>query len=40
MAETVGFAVCVDFDEGFGHAVKAKGMKLIEGRMIEQDYLS
>ena len=40
MAEAVGFAAGVDFGEGLGHAMQAKGVKLIEGRMFEQDRLS
>ena len=40
MTKVVGFAFCPDFDEGFGHALKAESVKLIECRMIEQMRLS
>ena len=40
MAETVRIAACIEFGEGLGHAMKAKGVKLIEGWMIEHDGLS
>ena len=40
MAETVGFAAVGDFGEGLGHALQAEGVKLVEGRMFEQDRLS
>jgi hypothetical protein len=40
MTEFVGFALGLDFDEGLGHALKAKGVKLIEGWMTEQVLLS
>jgi hypothetical protein len=40
MAEARGFAGCFDVDEGLGHAVKAEGMELIEGRMSEQGLIS
>ena len=36
MAEPVGFAAGGDFGEGLGHAMKAEGVKLVEGRMFEQ----
>ena len=36
MAEAVGFVAGGDFGEGLGHAVQAKGVKLVEGRMVEQ----
>ncbi len=35
MAKTIGFTGGADFDKGLGHAVKAQGMELIEGRMFE-----
>jgi hypothetical protein len=37
MTKTICFAGGGDFDEGLGHAVKAKGMKLVESRVFEQD---
>ena len=40
MAETVGLTAGRDFDEGLGHAMKAKSVELIEGWMFEQVYLS
>jgi hypothetical protein len=40
MAEACGLAAGFDIDEGLGHAVKAKLMELIEGRMSEQDGIS
>ena len=39
MAEAVGFTG-VDLGEGLGHAVQAKSVELVEGRMFEQDRLS
>jgi hypothetical protein len=35
-----GFAFCLDFDEGLGHALKAESVELIERWMIEQMRLS
>ena len=40
MAETVGFTGVGDFDEGLGHAMQAKGVKLVQGRMFKQDRFS
>jgi hypothetical protein len=40
MAEVIGFALCVDFGEGLGHALEAESVKLIERWMIEQNRLS
>ena len=40
MGESFGFARGFDIDEGLGHAVKAKGVKLVEGRMFVQDRFS
>jgi hypothetical protein len=40
MAETFRFAVGVEFGEGLGHAVQAKGVEQVEGRMFEQDGFS
>ena len=40
MAKTVGLVGAGDFGEGLGHAMKAKGVELIEGRMFEQDRFS
>ena len=40
MAEAVGFPAGGDFDEGLGHAMQAKSVKLIEGGMFEQDRFS
>ena len=40
MGQRCGFSGCFDLTEGLGHAVKAKLMELIEGRMSEQDVIS
>ncbi len=40
MAEARGVAAGFDVGEGLGHAVKAEGVELIEGRMGEQDGIS
>ena len=40
MAKTVCLVGAGDFDEGLGHAVKAQGVELIEGRMFEQNRFS
>ena len=40
MAEVLRLALCIDFGEGLGHALKAEGVKLIERWMIEQNRLS
>ena len=40
MAEAFFFVACIEFAEGFGHAMQAKDVKLVEGRMIEQDGFS
>jgi hypothetical protein len=40
MAKTVRLVGAGDFHEGLCHAVKAQGMELIEGRMLEQDRFS
>jgi hypothetical protein len=40
VAEACSLAAGFDVDEGLGHAVKAKLMELIEGRMSEQDGIS
>jgi hypothetical protein len=40
MAEAVGFAARRDLGEGLGHAMQAKGVKLVEGWMFEQVRLS
>ncbi len=40
MAEAVGFTGGVDLGEGLGHAMQAKSVELVEGRMFEQDRLS
>jgi hypothetical protein len=40
MAKVVRFAFGLDFDEGLGHSLKAKSVKLIEGWMTEQVVLS
>ena len=40
MAEPVGFTSGGDFGEGLGHALQAKGVKLVEGWMLEQVRLS
>ncbi len=40
MAKTVRLVGAGDFHEGLGHAVKAQGVELIEGRMFEQNRFS
>ena len=40
MAEAVSFTAGRDLGEGLGHAMQAKGMKLVEGWMFEQVRLS
>jgi hypothetical protein len=40
MAEAVGFTAGRDLGEGLGHAMQAKGVKLVEGWMFEQVRLS
>jgi hypothetical protein len=40
MAEAVGFTAGRDLGEGLGHAMQAKDLKLVEGWMFEQVYLS
>ncbi len=40
MAEAVGLTAGRDLDEGLGHAMQAKGVDLVEGRMFEQVGLS
>jgi hypothetical protein len=40
VAEAVGFTGGCDFNEGLGHAMQAKRVKLIEGWMFEQDRFS
>ena len=40
VAEACGIAAGFDVGEGLGHAVQAKCMELIEGRMGEQDVIS
>jgi hypothetical protein len=40
VAEACCLAAGFDVDEGLGHAVKAKVMQLIEGRMGEQGVIS
>ena len=40
MAEAVGFTAGRDLGEGLGHAMQAKGVKLVEGWMFKQVRLS
>jgi len=40
VAEACGVATGFNVGEGLGHAVKAKRVELIEGRMREQDITS
>jgi hypothetical protein len=40
MAEAAGFTAGGDFGEGLGHAMQAKGVKLVQGWMFEQDRFS
>jgi hypothetical protein len=40
MAEAVGFTAGRDLGEGLGHAMQAKGVKLVEGGMFKQVCLS
>jgi hypothetical protein len=40
VAEAGRLAAGFDVDEGLGHAVQAKVMELVEGRMGEQDQFS
>jgi hypothetical protein len=37
MTEAFRFACGGDFGEGLGHAMKTKGVKLVESRVFEQD---
>jgi hypothetical protein len=40
MTKVIGLALCIDFGEGLGHALKAERVELIERWMIEQNRLS
>jgi hypothetical protein len=40
VAEAVGLTAGRDLGEGLGHAMQAKSVKLVEGRMFEQVRLS
>jgi hypothetical protein len=40
MAEAVGFTAGRDLGEGLGHAMQAKGLKLVESWMFKQVCLS
>ena len=40
MAQALPFAAGIEFAEGFGHAMQAKDVKLVESGMIEQDEVS
>ena len=40
MAKAVGFTTSGDFEEGLGHAMQAKRVKLVVGRMFEQGRFS
>ena len=40
MAETIGLVAGGDSGEGLGHAMQAKGLKLVESWMFEQARLS
>jgi hypothetical protein len=40
MAEAIGFTTSGNFEEGLGHAMQAKRVKLIVGWMFEQGRFS
>jgi hypothetical protein len=40
MTEAAGFPAGGDLDKGFGHAMQAEAMELVEGWVFEHDGLS